>query len=65
MRDAGPVRWYGLLVVAAIGLGFWLADRQARAAHLPADVLLSTAQWVVIAWFVGARLHEVAFNWEY
>jgi phosphatidylglycerol:prolipoprotein diacylglycerol transferase len=60
-----PVRWYGLLVAAAIGLGFWLADRQARAAHLPADRLLSTAQWAVIAGLVGARLYEVAFNWEY
>jgi phosphatidylglycerol:prolipoprotein diacylglycerol transferase len=60
-----PVRWYGILVAAAIGLGFWLADRQARAAHLPTDTLLSTAQWAVIAGFVGARLYEVAFNWEY
>jgi phosphatidylglycerol:prolipoprotein diacylglycerol transferase len=60
-----PVRWYGLLVAAAIGLGFWLADRQARAARLPADRLLSTAQWAVVAGLVGARLYEVAFNWEY
>jgi phosphatidylglycerol---prolipoprotein diacylglyceryl transferase len=60
-----PVRWYGILVATAIGLGFWLADRQARAARLPADRLLSTAQWAVIAGLVGARLYEVAFNWEY
>jgi len=60
-----PVRWYGILVATAIGVGFWLADRQARAARLPVDRLLSAAQWAVIAGFVGARLYEVVFNWEY
>ena len=52
-------------MATAIGLGFWLADRQARAARLPADRLLAAAQWAVLAGLVGARLYEVVFNWEY
>jgi phosphatidylglycerol---prolipoprotein diacylglyceryl transferase len=63
----GPlsVRWYGILMAAAIALGFWLAHREARAQHLPADDILSAGQWAVIAGLVGARLYEVAFNWDY
>jgi len=63
----GPltVRWYGILMAAAIALGFWLAHREARAEHLPADDILNAAQWAVIAGLVGARLYEVIFNWDY
>jgi phosphatidylglycerol:prolipoprotein diacylglycerol transferase len=63
----GPlsIRWYGILMACAIGLGFWLAHREARAEKLPADDLLRVAQWAVIAGLVGARLYEVIFNWGY
>jgi phosphatidylglycerol:prolipoprotein diacylglycerol transferase len=49
----------------ALGTGLWLADRQARAERLPADELLRAAQWALLAGFVGARLYEVLFNWDY
>ena len=63
----GPVsiRWYGILMATAIAVGFWLAYRQARAEGLPADDLLTVAEWSVVAGLVGARLYEVAFNWDY
>ncbi len=63
----GPIsiRWYGILMATAIGLGFWLADREARAEKLPADEILRVAQWAVVAGLVGARLYEVIFNWDY
>jgi phosphatidylglycerol---prolipoprotein diacylglyceryl transferase len=63
----GPltIRWYGILMATAIAMGFWLADRQARAERLPADDILRVAQWAVIAGLIGARLYEVAFNWDY
>ena len=32
---------------------------------LPADDILRVGQWAVIAGLVGARLYEVAFNWDY
>ncbi|HET7876567.1 MAG TPA: prolipoprotein diacylglyceryl transferase [Methylomirabilota bacterium] len=60
-----PIRWYGILMVTAIAVGFWLAAREARARNLPADDLLSAAEWGVVTGLVGARLYEVAFNWGY
>ena len=64
---AGPitVRWYGILMATAILVGFWLAHRRAVEENLPADDLLRAAQWAVVAGLVGARLYEVAFNWDY
>jgi len=63
----GPitVRWYGILMATGIGLGFWLAHREAVAEHLPADEILRAAQWAVIAGLIGGRLYEVVFNWDY
>jgi phosphatidylglycerol:prolipoprotein diacylglycerol transferase len=63
----GPfaVRWYGILMATAIIVGLWLAHRQARREGLPADDLISVAQWSILAGLVGARLYEVIFNWDY
>ncbi len=63
----GPIsiRWYGILMATAIGVGFWLAHREARAEKLPADDILRVAQWAVVAGLIGARLYEVIFNWDY
>ncbi len=63
----GPlsIRWYGILMATAIGVGFWLAHREARAEKLPADDILRVAQWAVMAGLIGARLYEVIFNWDY
>jgi phosphatidylglycerol:prolipoprotein diacylglycerol transferase len=63
----GPVivRWYGILMATAIVLGLWLAYRRARAEGLPADDIVGVAQWAILAGLVGARLYEVAFNWDY
>jgi phosphatidylglycerol:prolipoprotein diacylglycerol transferase len=63
----GPItiRWYGILMATAIGVGFWLAHREARRQKLPADDILRVGQWAVIAGLVGARLYEVIFSWDY
>ncbi len=63
----GPlvIRWYGILMATAIVVGLWLGYRQARREGLPADDIISAAQWAVLAGLVGARLYEVAFNWDY
>jgi phosphatidylglycerol:prolipoprotein diacylglycerol transferase len=65
--EIGPltVRWYGILMATAILVGFWLAHRRALEEGLPADDLLRTAQWAVVAGLIGARLYEVIFNWDY
>ncbi len=65
--QVGPlvIRWYGVLMAAAIVVGLWLGHRQARREGLPADDIISCAQWAILAGLVGARLYEVAFNWDY
>jgi phosphatidylglycerol---prolipoprotein diacylglyceryl transferase len=65
--EIGPlqIRWYGILMATAILVGFWLANRRAVQEGLPADQILRAAQWAVVAGLVGARLYEVAFNWDY
>ena len=65
--EIGPltIRWYGILMATAILVGFWLAHRRALQEGLPADELIRVAQWSVVAGLVGARLYEVAFNWDY
>jgi len=65
--EIGPitVRWYGILMATAILVGFWLAHRRALEEGLPADELVRVAQWSVVAGLCGARLYEVAFNWDY
>jgi phosphatidylglycerol:prolipoprotein diacylglycerol transferase len=49
--QVGPlsVRWYGILVATAIGLGIWMAEREARAEGLPPETLLRVGQWGVLA----------------
>jgi len=65
--EIGPitVRWYGILMATAILVGFWIASRRAPEDGVPVDDLLRVAQWSVVAGLVGARLYEVAFNWDY
>ena len=65
--QVGPlvVRWYGILMAAAIVVGLWLAHRQAKKEGLPADDIVSAGQWAILAGLVGARLYEVIFNWDY
>ena len=63
----GPIviRWYGILMAAAIVVGLWLGYRQAKRDGLPADDIISVGQWAILAGLAGARLYEVAFNWDY
>jgi len=65
--EVGPValRWYGILTAVAILVALWLVDRQSRAEGLPADEVSSCIGWAIAAGYVGARLYEVAFNWDY
>jgi len=64
--EIGPlvVRWYGILMAVAIVVGLWLGHREAQREKLPADDIISAAQWAILAGLVGARLYEVIFNWD-
>jgi phosphatidylglycerol:prolipoprotein diacylglycerol transferase len=63
----GPLslRWYGIMTAVAIMVGLWLLDRQARAEGLSADDIVGCAMWTIVSGYIGARLYEVAFNWDY
>jgi phosphatidylglycerol:prolipoprotein diacylglycerol transferase len=73
-RSPGPVaiplgpfgiRWYGILMAAAMAVGLWLAYRDARRRGVDPDSLLRTAELALFGGLVGARLYYVAFNWDY
>src|SRR3990172_7114715 len=63
----GPlaIRWYGVLMAAAMALGLWLAYREARRRHLDPEQLLKAAELSLLGALVGARLYYVVFNLDY
>lgn len=58
------VRWYGIIVLAAIVTGVWLAAREAERKGFKKDDIYDGAVWVVIGGIVGARLFHVADHWS-
>ena len=64
----GPItiRWYGLLIAAALAIGVAVALKLAVRRDLKADDLLDLALWLVIAGAIGARLYDVLIvDWPY
>lgn len=65
----GPVtiRYYGLMYVIAMAVGFLLLVREARRKGLPLSTenLLDLLLWTVPIAIVGARLYYVVFHWDY
>ena len=61
----GPlaIRWYGLLIAAAVLFGTLLAQREAVRRREDPDRLLDVVVLAVLVGLVGARLYYVAFNW--
>ena len=63
----GPlaIRWYGLLMAAAVLIGTLIAQREARRRGEDADELVNVGVVAIIAALIGARLYYVIFNWDY
>lgn len=57
------IRWYSLIVLAAIVTGVWLAAREAERKGFKKDDIYDGAVWVVIGGIVGARLFHVLDHW--
>ena len=53
------LRWYSLLVMAAVIAGVWLAQREARRQDLSADSLLTLTLWAIPGGIIGSRLVHV------
>ena len=63
----GPVSiyWYGLLLAAAVVLGYWLVGKLAERRQLSVETLQSLAVNLVIWGFIGARLYHVLGEWRF
>ncbi len=57
------VRWYGIIVGAAILLGVWLGAREAERKGFSKDAIYDAALWIVLGGLLGARLLHVLDHW--
>jgi phosphatidylglycerol:prolipoprotein diacylglycerol transferase len=57
-----PVRWYGLILVAAAAVAIWLAQREGRRRGMDAAVVSDAVVWVGGAALVGGRVLYVIQN---
>jgi len=58
------IRWYSLIVVAAIAVGIWIATKEAERKGLGKAAIQPLVLWVAPAGIVGARLFHVADHWD-
>lgn len=59
------LRWYGLIVATAIGIGTWVTLREAERKGFDREAIYSNLLWVMLAAVVGARLFHVADHWSH
>lgn len=58
------VRWYGVLIAAAVVIGTILALREAKKRNVDEDTIIDLLLFAIPASIIGARLYYVAFSWE-
>ena len=58
------LRWYSLIVTTAIGIGIWLAVREAGKKGFNKDEVTTNLLWIVMAGMIGARLFHVIDHWS-
>ncbi len=58
------IRWYSVLILVGIIIGFFLAEREGKKFDLPKDFVFDLGFLVVIFGIVGARLYYVIFNFD-
>lgn len=56
------IKWYSVLILIGIVIGFLLADRESKKFNLPKDFIFDLGFWTIIFGIVGARLYYVVFN---
>ena len=57
-----PVRWYGLILVGAVGVAVWLAQREAQRRGIRRETVSDAAIWVGVGALVGGRALYVIQN---
>lgn len=56
------IKWYSVLILIGIIIGFYLADKEGKKKKLPKDFIFDMGFWVVIFGILGARLYYVIFE---
>ncbi len=59
------VKWYGVIMAAAIILATWMAITEGEKRHIISDDFIDLLLWGVPLGYVGARLYYVIFEWGY
>lgn len=57
------LRWYSLIVLTAIGVGVWLAAREAARKGFKKEDIYDAAIWIILGGMIGARLFHVIDHW--
>ncbi|MGN0741660.1 MAG: prolipoprotein diacylglyceryl transferase [Candidatus Fimadaptatus sp.] len=62
----GPltVNWYGVLIAAAVLIGYLLAAREQKRLGLPEGTMLDIFFYIVPLAIICARIYYVAFSWD-
>ena len=58
------VRWYSVLILIAIIIGYELAEFEGKKYKAPRDFIFNLTFWSVVFGLIGARLYYVTFNWQ-
>lgn len=58
------IRWYSFLILIAIIVGIFLAEKEGIKHNIPKDFIFNLAFWVIIFSLIGARIFYVIFNFS-
>jgi len=58
------LRWYSLILMAAIAVGVWLVAREAERKGFKKDDIYEAAVWIIVGGLIGARLFHVLDHWS-
>lgn len=59
------LRWYSLILLAAISVGIWLTAQEAARRGFKKDDVYDVALWIVAGGLIGARLFHVLDHWPH
>ncbi len=57
------IRWYSLIVMTAVAIGYWFVSREADRKGLSKEAISDLAVWVILGGLIGARLFHVIDHW--
>ena len=59
------IRWYGIILMIAMGIGIWLTAREAERKGFKKDDVYDAAVWIIVGGLIGARLFHVLDHWPH